>query len=205
MRKINEIFVHCSATPEGKDYTVDDIRTWHKQRGWSDIGYHYVVYRDGTVHEGRTIEKAGAHARGHNRNSIGICYIGGVDGTGTPKDTRTLEQTESLENLLYDMVEQYPGAKIRGHNEVSAKACPSFEVEEEYGHIGKTQRRNVTQSTTVQASGVAIASGVGTAASAVGGLDGNVQIVVAIFAGLVILSGVWIMRERIKKWANGDR
>jgi len=205
MRKINEIFVHCSATPEGKDYTVNQIREWHLQRGWSDIGYHYVVYRDGTVHKGRPVEQAGAHARGHNRHSIGVCYIGGVDGIGTPKDTRTDEQKESLENLLYDLVEQYPGAKIRGHREVSAKACPSFDAATEYAHIGKTQRKSVAQSTTMQASGVAVASGVGTAASAVGGLDGNVQIIVAIFAGLIILSGVWIMRERLKKWANGDR
>jgi N-acetylmuramoyl-L-alanine amidase len=205
MRKINEIFVHCSATPEGKDYTVADIDKWHKQRGFSQVGYHYVVYRDGTVHDGRPVEKVGAHARGHNRNSIGICYIGGVDGTGTPKDTRTEEQCESIENLLYDMVEQYPGAKIRGHNEVSAKACPSFKVDEEYGHIGKTKRRSIAQSTTVQASGVAIASGAGTAISTVSGLDANAQYIVLVFAGLIVLAGLWIMRERLKKWANGDR
>ena len=78
MRNINEIIVHCAATPEGKDFTVADIRRWHKARGWSDIGYHYVVYRDGSVHKGRPVSKVGAHVRGRNRNTIGICYIGGV-------------------------------------------------------------------------------------------------------------------------------
>jgi hypothetical protein len=89
-RKINEIIVHCSATPEGKDYSVADIRKWHIQRGFGDIGYHYVIYRDGTVHKGRSIGKIGAHTSGHNSYSIGICYIGGCASDGkTAKDTRT--------------------------------------------------------------------------------------------------------------------
>ena len=80
-RTITELIVHCSATPEGVDYTVDDIRRWHKQQGWSDIGYHYVVYRNGLIVDGRDVDLIGAHCLkgGHNTHSIGICYVGGVD------------------------------------------------------------------------------------------------------------------------------
>lgn len=89
-RYINEIIVHCSATPECKDFTVTDIKKWHLARGFSDIGYHYVIYRDGSVHTGRDKSKIGAHCTGHNSYSIGVCYIGGCSADGkTPKDTRT--------------------------------------------------------------------------------------------------------------------
>ena len=100
-RNIKELIVHCSATPEGKDYSVDTIRQWHLQRGFSDIGYHYVIYRDGSIHIGRDESIIGAHCTGHNTNSIGVCYIGGCASDGkTPKDTRTLQQKESLLSLL---------------------------------------------------------------------------------------------------------
>ena len=97
MRKINLIIVHCSATPEGKDFTVDDITRWHKARGFKTIGYHYVIYRDGSIHKGRPVSEEGAHCVGHNKNSIGVCYIGGLAADGkTPKDTRTDSQKSSL-------------------------------------------------------------------------------------------------------------
>lgn len=89
-RNIIEIIVHCSATPEGKDFTVEQIRQWHLQRGFTDIGYHYVIYRDGSIHKGRDESIIGAHCTGHNTISIGICYIGGMDSANkNPKDTRT--------------------------------------------------------------------------------------------------------------------
>lgn len=136
MRNINEIIVHCAATPEGKDFTVEDIDKWHRQRGFKEIGYHYVIYRDGTCHKGRPDSNIGAHCTGHNANSIGICYIGGcaVDGV-TPKDTRTPEQKEALISLLKTMRERYPKAVIRGHRDFAAKACPSFDATEEYSNI----------------------------------------------------------------------
>jgi N-acetylmuramoyl-L-alanine amidase len=96
MRKINEIIVHCAATREGRAFTVEDITRWHKARGFATIGYHYVIYRDGSIHKGRPLEQIGAHCVGHNKHSIGICYIGGCASDGkTPKDTSTPEQKEA--------------------------------------------------------------------------------------------------------------
>ncbi|MCM1163235.1 MAG: N-acetylmuramoyl-L-alanine amidase [Muribaculaceae bacterium] len=134
MRKINKIIIHCSATPEGKDYTVQQIRQWHttpkpKGNGWRDIGYHFVIYRDGSIHKGRPIEQIGAHTSGYNANSIGICYIGGCAADGkTPKDTRTEAQKAALIALCKELKASYPLATIHGHNEFANKACPSFIV-----------------------------------------------------------------------------
>lgn len=130
MRKITKIILHCSATPEGKDYTVAQIRDWHvRGNGWNDIGYHFVIYRDGTIHKGRPVEQAGAHTKGHNANSIGVCYIGGCAADGnTPKDTRTPEQNRALHELVAQLQQQYPGATVHCHNEFANKACPSFKI-----------------------------------------------------------------------------
>lgn len=129
MRKITKIIIHCSATPEGRDYTVADIDRWHKQRGWKGIGYHYVVYRDGSVHTGRDVADIGAHCTGQNANSIGICYIGGCTADGkTPKDTRTPAQREALRDLVDLLRTEYPNATIHGHREFANKACPCFDV-----------------------------------------------------------------------------
>lgn len=132
MRRITEIIIHCSATPEGKDFTVEDIRRWHLARKFADIGYHYVIYRDGSVHNGRAENIAGAHCLGHNANSIGICYIGGVAKDGkTPKDTRTPQQKTALRQLVNQLKFYYPHATVHGHNEFSSKACPSFNVQKD--------------------------------------------------------------------------
>lgn len=135
-RNIRELIVHCSATPEGKDYSVDTIRQWHLQRGFSDIGYHYVIYRDGSIHTGRDESIIGAHCTGHNANSIGVCYIGGCASDGkTPKDTRTTEQKQSLVKLLKELKTKYPQASIHGHRDFANKACPSFDATKEYSSI----------------------------------------------------------------------
>lgn len=137
MRKITKIIIHCSATPEGKDFTVQQIRQWHttpkpKGNGWRDIGYHFVIYRDGSVHPGRPVEQIGAHTSGHNANSIGVCYIGGCATDGkTPKDTRTQAQRAALVRLVRELRSQFSGATVHGHNEFAAKACPSFNVQNE--------------------------------------------------------------------------
>ena len=136
MRIINEIIIHCSATPEGKDYTVEQIKQWHKQRGFSDIGYHYVIYRDGSIHSGRPIERIGAHCLKHNAHSVGVCYIGGVAKDGkTPKDTRTDAQKESLIKLIKELKAKYPKATVHGHREYANKACPCFDAKNEYKNL----------------------------------------------------------------------
>jgi len=132
MRSIESIIVHCSATPEGRDVSTEEIRQWHLDRGWSDIGYHFVIELDGSLCDGRPVEFSGAHAKGHNSNSIGVCYVGGTDEDGEPKDTRTQEQKEALLDLLKQLKEDYPSAQIIGHRDVSEKACPSFDATEEY-------------------------------------------------------------------------
>jgi len=136
MRAINKIILHCTATPEGRHTTVEDIRLWHKGQGWSDIGYHYVVYLDGSIHPGRPIEVAGAHTKGLNKNSIGVVYVGGIDAMNfKAKDTRTPEQKEALDKFINELMEKYPDATLHGHNEFAAKACPSFDVQVEYKDI----------------------------------------------------------------------
>lgn len=135
-RNIKEIIVHCSATPEGKDFTVADIKRWHLQRGFFDIGYHYVIYRDGSIHIGRDESIIGAHCTGHNTNSIGVCYIGGCISNGkTPKDTRTPQQKQSLVKLLKELKTKYPQASIHSHRDFANKACPSFDATKEYSSL----------------------------------------------------------------------
>ena len=131
MRKINEIIVHCSATPEGKDFHASDIDRWHKAQGWKCIGYNYVIDLDGTVEPGRPLNEIGAHTVGHNSNSIGICYIGGCDKTGKKaKDTRTPEQKIAMYKLIHDLLESYPKAEVSCHNQWANKACPSFKIDQ---------------------------------------------------------------------------
>ena len=135
-RNIKEIIVHCSATPEGKDFTVSDIKRWHLQRGFSDIGYHWVVYRDGTIVSGRPESISGAHCTGHNSISIGVCYIGGCASDGkTPKDTRTPAQKDALIKILKSLKSRYTKASIHGHREFANKACPSFDAKKEYSYL----------------------------------------------------------------------
>lgn len=149
MRKITDIVVHCTATEEDKDIGAFEIDQWHRKKGWSMIGYHYVVRLDGSVEVGRPENKQGAHVKGYNRNSIGVVYVGGVDKNNIPKDTRTPEQIEGLKCLLENLKCQYPDAKISGHRDFSKdingdgiispfewmKVCPCFDAIEEYKNL----------------------------------------------------------------------
>ena len=137
MRAIHKIIIHCTATREGDDISVDTIRRWHLARGWSDIGYHYVIDIKGNINAGRPIELIGAHTKGQNKYSIGIAYVGGVEADGvTPKDTRTKAQKDSIIRLVKKLKGCYPDVTIHGHNSFSLKACPSYNVQDEINLFG---------------------------------------------------------------------
>ena len=127
------IIIHCSATREGQDIKAKTIKQWHLQRGFSDIGYHYIIDLDGTIEKGREEDLVGAHCKGHNATSIGICYVGGCDKNMKPKDTRTSEQKRSMLSLVRKLVNKYkiPVTQIWAHHDFDKhKACPSFDVSE---------------------------------------------------------------------------
>lgn len=151
---IDAIVIHCSATREGMDFHATDFDRWHKQRGFGMIGYHYVITLDGKIEKGRPDDMVGAHAntpglsgRSYNYHSLGICYVGGLDANGKPKDTRTSEQKEAMVKLVYELMDRYPNIKeVIGHRDTSPdkdgdgevepkewiKACPCFEVRAEF-------------------------------------------------------------------------
>ena len=145
-RPMHTIVVHCSATKEGKSYTPADIKKWHLARGFKDIGYHFVVMLDGTIELGRPLNQVGAHVANANTGTIGICYIGGLDSNGKPKDTRTDAQKEALLKLINMLKENISIKAIKGHRDYSKdlngngiiekheyiKMCPCFEVKDEY-------------------------------------------------------------------------
>lgn len=151
MAKITRLVIHCTATREGQDASADTIRRWHTTpkaqggRGWSDIGYHYVVRLDGSVEKGRPDDVPGAHAAGFNTGSIGIVYVGGLDASGRPKDTRTVPQKASLAQLVRKLHREHGAPQVLGHRDLSPdrngdgridpsewmKACPCFDVASE--------------------------------------------------------------------------
>lgn len=149
MRNIKYIVLHCTATKEDRDFTAEDVDIWHKKRGFKKIGYHYLVGLKGNIEVGRYESEQGAHVKGFNKNSIGICYVGGLDSEGKAKDTRTIEQKKSLKELLKDLRERYPHAEILGHRDFSKdlnrngviepfeymKQCPCFDARKEYKYI----------------------------------------------------------------------
>lgn len=147
MRAINLIVIHCAATFPGQDIGAAEIERWHRDRGYDGIGYHGVIRRDGRLESGRPMDKAGAHTKGHNARSIGICMVGGLqdgkggdangDGVieefengqrGVPEANYTPAQWATLERTIRALVKKYPGARVAGHNEFAAKACPCFDV-----------------------------------------------------------------------------
>ncbi len=151
-RAITSIAIHCSATPAGRDLRAATIRAWHLAKGWSDIGYHFVIDLDGTIEVGRPLRLAGAHVADHNARSIGICYVGGLAADGkTPADTRTAAQRASMVELLLALRQRFRLAEIKGHRDYSPdrngdgvitpnewmKACPSFDARAEYQGLGR--------------------------------------------------------------------
>lgn len=137
MRYLDRIILHCSATPEGRDIDAATIKRWHvNNNGWSDIGYHYVITLDGTVEQGRPLDKPGAHVKGHNLTTVGVCYVGGMR-DGEPADTMTELQEIAFIELVYSLRKLFGWLPVSGHNEFSNKACPSFNVQKKYGFLNE--------------------------------------------------------------------
>ena len=220
MRKIDTIFVHCSATPPSwmKNSTAEakvaEIRRWHTdERGWSDIGYHYVIDISGEVVEARPIERAGAHARGHNAHSVGICLIGGHGGEQDDQfeEHFTHAQDRALRRLIAQLRLEFPTiTKVRGHNEVSvSKACPCFQVSKWMNGaetIKKPERKRIAQTKTIQASSVAkVASAATPLVGVVGGLPWQNLAIMGVLAVVAMVALGVIDMERLAKWHKGDR
>lgn len=134
MRTYETIVLHCSATPPTMLIGVDTINRWHIERGWAMCGYHFVVKRDGTVERGRPVWRAGAHARGHNQNTIGVCMIGGVDYDGKPEKNFEMAQYKAVRNLVAQLRAVFGNMNVIGHRDLPnvAKACPSFCVQNHF-------------------------------------------------------------------------
>lgn len=217
MRKIDEIIVHCTATrpdwwaTRTPNQKVAEVRKWHTSppNNWNDIGYHFLIDRDGTVVTGRPVSAAGAHVQGHNANSIGISLFGGHGSNANDPFEKnfTPEQDEALRHLITSLEVQYPTIKkVSGHNEYASKACPGFNVDKWLN--GKPERTNPMQSTTVQAAaGIALGGGAVVAdnVKVIASLNDTSQIILTVVGVMIVLGAIWIMRERIRKWAAGDR
>ena len=140
MKDVLYIAVHCTSTRVNQEWTVEDIDRCHKAKNWAMIGYHWVIYQDGSIHEGRKEKYAGAHVKHYNEHAIGVCYVGGLDEKGRYADTRTPEQKAALWFLLKDLKESYPQAKIIGHRDFPNvhKRCPCFDAQKEYASINNS-------------------------------------------------------------------
>ena len=221
MRQIRQIIVHCTATrPDWWDKKtineqVKEVEKWHVvDRGWKAIGYHYLIGRNGEVVQGRPIEMIGSHARGHNKDSIGIALFGGFgsDADDLATDHFTPLQLAAAYELIRKLQGQYniKSERVIGHNRISSKACPGFRVQKWLAGMSlseatakKPERTKATQSKTVKASAATVAASAGTAVTSLSGMNETSQYIILGFAGLTILFGVYIMRERIKAWAEG--
>lgn len=153
MRKIDLIVIHCSATRADRSLTSEDLEMQHRRRGFKGTGYHFYIRKDGMIYPTRPLERIGAHARGFNQSSIGICYEGGLDCKGIPADTRTPEQREHLRLLVRQIMDNFPGCRVVGHRDLSPdlngngeiepeewiKACPCFDVKMEFAGIEREE------------------------------------------------------------------
>jgi len=132
-RDIKLIVIHCADTYARMDIGVKEIKQWHTSapKYWSDIGYHFVIRRDGTLEIGRPLNRNGAHCKGYNKSSIGICYAGGKGDDNKPQDNRTDAQKKTLSALIISLQAEYPSVEVKGHNELANKYCPAYDVQKD--------------------------------------------------------------------------
>ena len=213
-KPVDTIFVHCAATrpkwwaDKPAQAKTDEIRRWHvEDNGWRDIGYHYVIDRDGTVTEGRPLGDIGAHVFGHNTGSIGICLMGGHGSNENDRfhDHFTSAQDEALRTLIEELKEEAPIKYVRGHNEVAAKACPGFKVSRWLER--KNPKRKASESRTVQGGTAAATGGVGAAlseqAEQIEPLVGVSDVLLYIFVALILAGAGYAIYARLDDWKAG--
>jgi len=208
MRAINRAIIHCAVTPpdwmEGQSVEAKKaaIDKWHKDRGWKGFGYHYLIDRDGKIAEGRPLSEVGAHAKGHNADSIGICLVGGHGGSRNDlfTDHYTTAQSLALRTLIEELQKLYGPLEVIGHNDVANKDCPCFDAKAWWG---QKPPRKITESTTLRAAGGSAVGVVASAVTALSQLDERAQFAVVIGTAVVLLMLGWIARERIRKWSEG--
>jgi N-acetylmuramoyl-L-alanine amidase len=220
MRKIDSIVVHCSATrpewmaSEGINAQLKEIDVWHRDRGFDMIGYSYLVSRNGEVVQGRPLEKTPAAQKGHNTGSIAICLIGGFgsDADDLATEHYTPVQLARAYSLIRELQEQFnvKNDNVIGHNRLSTKACPGFRVQKWLAGMSlseatqkKPERTKAAQSKTVKASAATVVASAGTTVTALSGMNETAQYIILGFAGITILFGLYIMKERIKAWSEG--
>ena len=136
MRNINYIAIHCTATqPEASIASIQNY--WKNNLGWKNPGYHYIIDHFGNIVNLLPIELVSNGVQGYNSQTINISYVGGIDKSGKPKDTRTEAQKQSILKLLKELRIKFPKAKIQGHRDFPnvKKACPSFDAKKEYSLI----------------------------------------------------------------------
>jgi len=213
---VSYIVIHYSATPVEMDVTSDDIDTMHKRRGFKEIGYHWYIRKNGSIEMGRDMSEpgrfeVGAHSKGENSVSVGICYEGGVTKAKPDLgfDSRTPAQKKAMIELIGNMLDRFPGAVVKGHRDMpgAATQCPGFNVTEWWDEVRRKQAqpKSPAKSTTLQAAaGTAVAGGTATV-TALSKLDPTAQYIVLGCAAFGALCLLWIAKERIRKWANGDR
>lgn len=139
MRKLAKIILHCSATKPDQEVDASIIDQWHKARGWKGIGYHFCLMPDGSIQKGRDVDEVGSHVKGENYDSIGVCYIGGLNQWGEPEDTMTPAQEMAWMLLVQSLRTVLGWMPVHGHNEYSSKACPSFDVQKKFGWMNKSE------------------------------------------------------------------
>lgn len=218
MRKINWLVIHTAATRPSMDIGVKEIRQWHKAKGWSDIGYHYVIRRDGKIEKGRPESRVGAHVAGHNSDSIGICLVGGVNENLVPENNYTDAQWKSLENLLHKLAQKYPEANVRGHRDFPNvhKACPCFDAEpwaasKGFRTIGKSRHwvKEVKNSRTMAGASMMALGGTGEAlkdtANEVSALAAYTPWISAVAAVLIVVGVGLVIYARISDARNNPK
>lgn len=211
MRPINEIIIHATATRPNfmanstPQERVKEIRRWHMEdRHWADIGYHYLIDRDGAVLDGRPVGVVGAHVVGHNTGSIGVALFGGHGSSENDafEEHFTPAQEKALRGLISDLRARYAISKVTGHNQYAAKACPGFNVPR-WLERQTPARASLMSSKTMQATTGAAVAGAGGVITALGSLDPTTQMLVIGFAALALVGLVVIAWERIRKWGRG--